>query len=374
MNSSVQPSVPQALQREKIARIIRFAIGLDLHLEPTRSRHRLWKLFENFGDEESARVYLEKVYWPDGPVCPRCVSRDYVGSGVNPYRCNACDRQFTVRTDTIFAGSHIPLHLWLWTIVIYAQARRKVSSTKLAVLLGISQPAAWSLIRKLRSVWRELWDHVLKLLECLDFIELPITPTWRFFSGRARLFTKHAKGDLELSGDAYSLAPDEMLIPPELFRASEKKAADDAAWKSIEKLRKAENWARKLERSGKRMKRFVEWLARRKEEDAAHGQDHLNWIPFKWMTKRDCPLCRFGEREWRHWEGIAVHFDLALWEEFWDWIEDLGRQAKLVKEAEEELRPQYGPIAPMDWEALEDPERERVNHRFDRLPMEGVEL
>jgi transposase-like protein len=276
MNSSVQPSAPQSLQREKITRIIRFLIGLDFYLEPTRTRHRLWKLFEYFPDEESARIYLNRVYWPDGPVCPRCKSGDHVGSGVNPYRCNACDRQFTVKTDTIFAGSHIPLHHWLWTIVVYAQARRRISSTKLAALLRISQPAAWSLIRKLRSVWSELWDQVLKFLERLDFIEFPITPTWRFFSGRSRLITKHTTGCLVLSCDAYSLAPEEMLEPLELSRSPEKKTADDAAWKSIEKFRKAENWARKLKRGGKRMKRFVEWLARRKEKHNAHVQDHLN--------------------------------------------------------------------------------------------------
>jgi transposase-like protein len=373
MNSSVQPSAPRSSHREKITRIIRFAIGFDFHLEPTRTHHRLWKLFEYFRDDEAARIYLESVCWLDGPVCPRCASGDHVGSGVNPYRCNACDRQFTVRTDTIFAGSHIPLHLWLWAIVIYAQARRRVSSTKLAVLLGISQPAAWSLIRKLRPVWRELWDHVLKLLGHLDFIELPITPTWRFFSGRARLFTKHTKRDLELSGDAYSLAPEEMLIPPELLRSPEKKAADDVAWKSIEKFRNAENWERKLERGGKRMKRFVEWLARRKEKHAAHVQDHLNWIPFKWMTKRDCPACRFGEHEWRRWEAIAVHFDLVLWEEFWDWIEDCGRQVRLAKESAS-LEAHYGPVAPIDWEALAESEREQVAYRSFHFPMEGVEL
>ena len=284
MNGSVQPSAPRSLHREKITRIIRFAIGLDFHPEPTRTRHRHWKRFEYFRDEESARIYLQSVYWPDGPVCPRGTSGDHVGSGVNPYRCNACDRQYTVKTATIFAGSHIPLHLWLGTIVIYAQARRRASSTKLAVLLGISQPAAWSLIRKLRSVWGELWDDVLKLLVRLDFIELPITLTWRFFSGRARLFTKHTKGDLELSGDAYSLAPEEMLIPPELLRSPEEKAADDVAWKSIEKFRKAEDWAWRRKRGSKLVKRFVGWLARRKEKHAAHVQDHLNRIPFKWMT------------------------------------------------------------------------------------------
>ena len=171
---------------------------------------------------------------------------------------------------------------------------------------------------------------------------------------------------MELSCDAYSLAPEEMLVPLELSRSPEKKKADDAEWKAIEKFRKAENWARKLKRGGKRIKRFVEWLARRKEKHNAHVQDHLYWIPFKWMTQRDCPMCRFGEREWRHWQAIAVQFDLVLWEEFWNWIEDLDRQATLARESAE-LEAQYGPTVPIDWHP----------HRMvDRAPrsMEGVEL
>lgn len=47
--------------------------------------------------------YLEKQRWPNGPVCPDCgeAKRIYVKRG--GFRCNACLREFTVRTGTIFA-------------------------------------------------------------------------------------------------------------------------------------------------------------------------------------------------------------------------------------------------------------------------------
>lgn len=314
----------------KLPRIIRFTIGFDLQLDETRKRHRLWKLFECFPDEESARVYLEGVYWPDGPVCPECKSAKHVGLGTNPYRCNGCDRQFNVRRETIFYRSHIPLHHWLWAIIIIAQAPRKISSTKLAFLLEISQPAAWAMISRLRSNWYELLDKFPQLTDRdrLDFVDFPFVTRWRFFSARTPRLSKR---DLSQMGDAYNLAPEDVLF--EDTRSPEQKAEDDARWKAIEKCRKAEDLARRLKAGGKGARRLVEWNACRKERTEAHLQDHLNWIPFKWMPQRDCPMCRFGERDWRHWQAIAVQLDIVLWEEFWDWIGDLDRQLKNLKQS-----------------------------------------
>src|SRR5882672_7752538 len=126
MCTTVQSCVEPSLNGEKITRVIRIAIGFDLELDRRRWRHQLWKLFEQFPDEYSARIYLEQAFWPNGrPVCPRCKSGDHVGSGRDPYRCNACDRQFTVRTGTILERSRIPLHHWLCGIVIFATTRRR---------------------------------------------------------------------------------------------------------------------------------------------------------------------------------------------------------------------------------------------------------
>jgi transposase-like protein len=316
-------------EREKLIRTIRFTIGFDLQLEPKRVRNRLWKIFEVFPDEESARIYFEKLFWPNGPVCPRCKSGGHVGSGTNPYRCKACDRQFTVRVGTIFERSHIPLHQWFWAIVILASARRKVSSTKLAALIGISQPATSGMIRKLKDVWLE-WSYALSetLYRDLTFADLsPISWKWPFFTGRPRSILKNSNSD-------YDLNEEEVLIGYLDTRSPEKEAEDEAVWKLKEQVRKAEDWTRRLQGGVKSAKRFLGFLVLWKKRQQAHVQDHLKWIPFKWMTRRDCPVCRFGESEWRHCEAIAIHFDLVLWEEFWDWIEDLERQATVPEESE----------------------------------------
>ena len=370
--------------REKITRIIRFTIGFDLQLERTRGRHRLWELFVRFPDEESARIYIEQAVWPQGPVCPRCESGAHVGSGSDPYRCNACDRQFTVRIGTIFEGSHIQLHHWLWAIIILASARRRVSSTKLAALLNsqptvsfkISQPAVCGMIRKLRPIWRDLTDDSSKFLDrdYLDFVEFT-TWKWPFFSERARL--NYTERGSELPADAFSLTPEDVLVGFGDTRSHEQRAADGAVWRAKEEAQKAEDWERKKKRGGPRMKGLLRYLECLRERTEAHSLDHRRQIPFKWMPQRDCPMCRFGEREWRHWEAIAVRLDLVLWEEIWDWREDLDLafkdredSARYAKEHGlddsvywEDFRREWDATFIERWRSLDD----RVKLRYERF-------
>ena len=64
---------------------------------------------------EAAIEYLERLRWPNGPVCPHCGETER-----KPYllksrtrrklwKCAACRKQFTVTVGTIFEDSHIPL-------------------------------------------------------------------------------------------------------------------------------------------------------------------------------------------------------------------------------------------------------------------------
>ena len=85
----------------------------------------LVSLAQHFSDEDKAREFMEKLRWPDGPVCPHCgqVGNAYrlepkpskkgkhVRKGV--WKCAGCREQFTVTVGTIFEDSHIPLNKWL---------------------------------------------------------------------------------------------------------------------------------------------------------------------------------------------------------------------------------------------------------------------
>ena len=42
-----------------------------------------------FTDDNAAREYLEKLRWPEGPVCPRCgvIGHAYATNWLGVYRC-----------------------------------------------------------------------------------------------------------------------------------------------------------------------------------------------------------------------------------------------------------------------------------------------
>lgn len=88
-------------------------------------------------DEDAAREYLEKLLWPDGPVCPKCglINEAYRLSGETTrdglYKCAGCRAPFTVTMGTIFEDSHIPLHKWLFAIYLMCSSKKGISAHQL---------------------------------------------------------------------------------------------------------------------------------------------------------------------------------------------------------------------------------------------------
>jgi transposase-like protein len=116
-----------------------------------------FQLFEMFPDEGTAREYLEDRLWPDGPTCPACKSGERITKRSGGYyRCNACPEvsvghNFTVRTNTIFERSHIPLHKWVYAMYLLVTARKGISSMQLAKEIGVTQKSAWFMLQRLRE-------------------------------------------------------------------------------------------------------------------------------------------------------------------------------------------------------------------------------
>ncbi len=93
-------------------------------------------------NERKARELLEKVRWPDGPICPHCVvvwgyyrvmpkkgSRSLVREGV--WKCRDCRKQFTVTVGTVFQGSKIPLSKWVTAIYLMGDSAKGVHAHQL---------------------------------------------------------------------------------------------------------------------------------------------------------------------------------------------------------------------------------------------------
>jgi len=119
-------------------------------------------LAPQYRDEDVAREHLEKIRWPDGPVCPHCgvineatklepraSSKDGVRKGV--YQCNACREQFTITVGTIFEDSHIPLHKWLLAIHLICSSKKGISAHQLMRNLDLgSYRTAWFMAHRIR--------------------------------------------------------------------------------------------------------------------------------------------------------------------------------------------------------------------------------
>ena len=99
----------------------------------SRSTISLYQLSKMYPDAESARAYFEARRWPDGVSCPNCEKSSRITPRPNGfYRCNACKRDFTVRTGTIFERSHVALDKWLLAMYLLMTARKGVSSLQLS--------------------------------------------------------------------------------------------------------------------------------------------------------------------------------------------------------------------------------------------------
>jgi len=125
----------------------------------------------HFYDEKAAFEHVESILWPKGPTCPHCggVDRIYKLEGVrtkpskkNPEgierhglkKCGDCRKQFTVRHNTIFAESPIPLHKWLQAIHLMVSSKKGISSNQLHRTLEITLKSAWFLSHRIREAMR----------------------------------------------------------------------------------------------------------------------------------------------------------------------------------------------------------------------------
>ena len=121
-----------------------------------RTTISLIELFNRFPDQESARSYMEATRWPEGAICPYCKETGRIGKRKGGcYRCNACRKDFTVRTATIMERSHIPLQKWLYGMYMLVTSRKGVSSVELHTKLAITQKSAWFMLHRLREACRD---------------------------------------------------------------------------------------------------------------------------------------------------------------------------------------------------------------------------
>lgn len=127
----------------------------------------LQEAIQYFSDEQVCIDAVALMRWPDGPRCPDC----HFDDAKNPYyiktqkrwKCRTCRRQFSVKVETIFEDSPIPLQKWLPAMWMLVNCKNGISSWELHRGLGVSQKTAWFMLQRLRLALRAPKNQGFKL-------------------------------------------------------------------------------------------------------------------------------------------------------------------------------------------------------------------
>ena len=110
-----------------------------------------------YPDETSCQEWLAKQRWggKDKAICPFCKCKNcYQHKGIDRFTCKKCLKQFSVRYNTIFAESRLPLKKWFLAIYFETTLKKGISSYTLASYLGITQKSAWFMLQRIREVMK----------------------------------------------------------------------------------------------------------------------------------------------------------------------------------------------------------------------------
>lgn len=110
-------------------------------------------LCQTFSTDDRCRELLERLRWPNGPTCPRCLNPNpaRLANSSKLVYCKDCDYQFTVTANTIFHDSHLPLIKWLTATYLICESRKGMSANQVKRTLGISYKTAWYLCHRIRA-------------------------------------------------------------------------------------------------------------------------------------------------------------------------------------------------------------------------------
>jgi transposase-like protein len=111
----------------------------------------LQQAMKHFSDEQVCIDTVAALRWPDGPVCPKCASKEhYYLASQKRWKCKKCYKQFSVKVGTIFEDSPIGLDKWLIALWLLVNCKNGISSYELSRDLGITQKSAWFVLHRLR--------------------------------------------------------------------------------------------------------------------------------------------------------------------------------------------------------------------------------
>ena len=104
-----------------------------------------------FATDEACLAYLVACRWPGGFVCPACGGTGGWLMARGLFLCQACRRQVSVTSGTIFHQTRLPLRQWFEAMWHLTQQKYGANALGLQRLLGLgSYHTAWRWLHRLR--------------------------------------------------------------------------------------------------------------------------------------------------------------------------------------------------------------------------------
>src|ERR687892_1391900 len=110
---------------------------------------------KNLIDEVQCYQTVRELRWPDGIACPSCESIQVIKRGFDDteparqrYACHDCSKRFDDLTDTIFAGHHQPLKVWV--LCLYFMGLN-LSNEQIAHELSVDESDAYQMTTEPRG-------------------------------------------------------------------------------------------------------------------------------------------------------------------------------------------------------------------------------
>lgn len=102
-----------------------------------------------FPTNEECLIYLDKMRWENGFVCPSC-SHKHFCRGKNPYdkQCTRCRRNTSPTSGTVFHNIKFPILKAFYIVYYLSTSKKGMASTELSRKLNLRQPTAWAFKHK----------------------------------------------------------------------------------------------------------------------------------------------------------------------------------------------------------------------------------
>ncbi len=126
--------------------MILYIIFMKVHFASTAE-------FKNFfKDEETCIRYFDQIRFRDGKYCAHCGHKHIYGMKGIRFRCSKCKKDFTLRTNTIFGRSKLPILKWFVAIYLLTMNTKGVSSVKIAKHIDVPHKTASFMKRRIHEI------------------------------------------------------------------------------------------------------------------------------------------------------------------------------------------------------------------------------